>query len=996
MTDQNKSWNGKTGLSDDNSIITMSKIESDAMAREINYLREIVKMKTEGIIRYDQGLYIREWNPYMEELTWLRKEEVIGKCITELSIFDNQDIVYKLDEILKWSEWFKFEHEINVRNKKSFLVSNTSNPLFNEKWNIDWIVSTIRDISEQKELQHDLETHQIELQMQNEQLKVLNDFLQTSQSKYFELYDLAPIGYCTIDENGIFYNFNLKISSMVWVTKEDIKRRNFNSFIFQEDINKYILFIRDIFKTNTQKSCEVRMLKADWNVFWCNISANIIQDENNQKKCNLSIIDITLQKLEEETRIRRNNLISEKALSDKDELLNQFLKKSPIYAYIKDITNEESRVLNASDNYKDMIWIEAKDMIGKSMEELFPEDLAKKMTADDLSVVEKGEVFSIQEELKGGHFLTIKFPITLSNRTLLAWYTIDITEQKKLEEELQKSNRIVKMISECNQVVTQVNTEQELLDSICRIITGLGGYRMAWIGYKIDDEAKNVNTAAYCWFEEGFLDSLKITWDENKNSGLGAVWTAIRENRLVFNDNTLTDPIYATWRERAKNRWYSSSVAIPISINNSIIGIISVYSTEDEVFKEEEVKLLKDLSNSLSRWIQFFREKKENEMFVQRINSQDKINAIGELAWWMAHDFNNVLTILKWNLELLRLSCTLTEEQNKKYMNILYAIDRLTEIVKKIQYLSKKAIIEKKNFDIHNVASEVFNMLKDSIDKIIRLEINFKTWEYYVDWSESCIHQVFLNLAINSSKAFAQRWSKDGDFIRISVDDNLTWLKDFSDSTNFIHIAFKDNWPWMSNEVIEKAFDPYFTTWNISWQGWEGLWLTSVYNIVTSQHLGYIYINSKVWAWTTVHFYLPKWISKKIIPWKEDELIWWGETILVVDDEIQIQNVLKDLLNILGYKVLIAGDWNEAVETYEKMQSIIDLVMMDIRMPNLSWLDALKLMLDINNKVKVIICSWQSSEFVRKWDLDWSKWYISKPFSLDKLTKVIRDVLDEK
>jgi two-component SAPR family response regulator len=65
-------------------------------------------------------------------------------------------------------------------------------------------------------------------------------------------------------------------------------------------------------------------------------------------------------------------------------------------------------------------------------------------------------------------------------------------------------------------------------------------------------------------------------------------------------------------------------------------------------------------------------------------------------------------------------------------------------------------------------------------------------------------------------------------------------------------------------------------------------------------------------------------------------------------------------------------------------------------MPNMSGLDALKLMLDINKKVKVIICSWQSSEFVREWDLEWSKWYISKPFSLDKLTKVIRDVLDEK
>jgi CheY-like chemotaxis protein len=289
-------------------------------------------------------------------------------------------------------------------------------------------------------------------------------------------------------------------------------------------------------------------------------------------------------------------------------------------------------------------------------------------------------------------------------------------------------------------------------------------------------------------------------------------------------------------------------------------------------------------------------------------------------------------------------------------------------------------------------------MLKDSIDKIIKLEIGFNAWDFFINWSESSIHQVLLNLSINSNKAFKKRWHKSGDFIRISVDENRNGLMDIENfiDWDYLHISFKDNWPWMSEEVIKKAFDPYFTTWEKSWQGWVGLWLTSVYNIITSQHGGYIYINSKEWKWTTVHIYLPKWKPEKTIDLKKDKLIWGNETILIVDDEKQIQDISKTMLEMFGYKVLVAGDWEEALEIYTKKQNSIDLVIMDITMPIMWGIEALKLMKKTNDSVKVIIATGQSLYDIKDWDLKDAKNVISKPLAMDKYIKTVRGVLDDK
>ncbi len=127
------------------------------------------------------------------------------------------------------------------------------------------------------------------------------------------------------------------------------------------------------------------------------------------------------------------------SLRNLNEIFNLFMMHSPFYTFIKEVTPAESRVLKASENYREMIGIPGSEMTGKSMAELFPAEIAEKMTADDWSVVSSGKVLDLEENFNGRSYVTVKYPIVQRERTLLAGYTIDVTERKKMEESLLES-----------------------------------------------------------------------------------------------------------------------------------------------------------------------------------------------------------------------------------------------------------------------------------------------------------------------------------------------------------------------------------------------------------------------------------------------------------------------------------------------------------------------------------------------------------------------------
>ena len=164
---------------------------------------------------------------------------------------------------------------------------------------------------------------------------------------------------------------------------------------------------------------------------WFQVTASPLHDEAGRLTGSVHVVhDITTRKRAEEE------------LRESKELLALFMKHSPLYAFIKVVTPTESRVVTVSDNFVELIGMPGSEMVGKTMEELFPAAFAQKITADDWSVVAEGNELTLEEDFKGRHYTTLKFPLELSGKYLLAGYTIDITERKHIEEGVLRAKEV--------------------------------------------------------------------------------------------------------------------------------------------------------------------------------------------------------------------------------------------------------------------------------------------------------------------------------------------------------------------------------------------------------------------------------------------------------------------------------------------------------------------------------------------------------------------------
>lgn len=179
----------------------------------------------------------------------------------------------------------------------------------------------------------------------------------------------------------------------------------------------------------------------------------------------------------------------------------------------------------------------------------------------------------------------------------------DITERKQAEESLRRATRALRTLSETDHILVRATEKLHLLNEVCRIIVEIGGYRLAWVGLAQQDEEKTVKPVGWAGFEEGYLDSVKISWADTEK-GQGPTGVAIRTGKPAICQNMLLDPNYAVWREEATKRGYASSIALPLisDVQGEVqaFGALNIYAPEPDAFDPEEVSLLKILADDLT------------------------------------------------------------------------------------------------------------------------------------------------------------------------------------------------------------------------------------------------------------------------------------------------------------------------------------------------------------------------------------------------------------
>jgi PAS domain S-box-containing protein len=228
----------------------------------------------------------------------------------------------------------------------------------------------------------------------------------------------------------------------------------------------------------------------------------------------------------------------------------------------------------------------------------------------------------------GRNYQIYNFPFQdVDGSPLILEMGVDVTFLREKEAQIRRSNRALKTLSAGNEAVVRADSEAELLRNACRAITEEGGYRLAWIGYAEDDPKKKVRPMAQAGYEEGYLETLKITWADEER-GRGPTGTAIRTGQPVLARNILTDPHFAPWRREAVKRGYASSLVLPLLVEGRAIGALNIYAGEADAFDGEEVGFLADLAGDISFGIMALRGWEERRRMAAALKrSYDEMEA---------------------------------------------------------------------------------------------------------------------------------------------------------------------------------------------------------------------------------------------------------------------------------------------------------------------------------------------------------------------------------
>jgi PAS domain S-box-containing protein len=194
-------------------------------------------------------------------------------------------------------------------------------------------------------------------------------------------------------------------------------------------------------------------------------------------------------------------------------------------------------------------------------------------------------------------------------------------ERSRAEKRLRRVNRTLRLLSDCNQIVIRATEERGLLHDVCRLVVGVGGYRLAWIGFAERDEGKTVRPVAQAGFEEGYLEMVTITWAEDER-GQGPTGTAIRTGQPGICRNILTDPSFASWRDEATERGYAAYIALPLLGEGEAFGSLNVYAADPDAFDEEEVGLLTEMAGDLAFGITALRTRAERDRAQQELRRE--------------------------------------------------------------------------------------------------------------------------------------------------------------------------------------------------------------------------------------------------------------------------------------------------------------------------------------------------------------------------------------
>ncbi len=917
----------------------------DALRASEHKFRTMISTSQEGIISVDDREIITFVNARMAEMLGYAPEDMHGRPLSTFVHEEEQEQYEQQRKLRSLGQATQFDRRYRRKDGSVVWTHVSATPQFDDAQKFIGSFGMVMNISERKQV---------------------DERIAESERKYRTLFESSSDGIFVLDLAGNFLDINKTAYTRLGYTREEMLALPINKLDspeFAAQVPKRLARIRD----RGHAVFESAHIRKDGSIMPVEVNARLLEYKGSLVYFSV-IRDITERKKAEVT-LRESENKYRTIIETSNEMF-WMLDREGRFTYVNKKSGEVSGYT-------------VEELLGKDFAPLIPVKDNDRISSIFFDVLcGKPRHYEVDVIRKDGSVITLSVnsaPVYSGDAVVSAIsFGQDITERKRAEQELRKSEERYRGMFDDSPIAVW----EEDFSAVKARFDVLRASGVADLRAYLDSRPDEI--AAFA----GLVKVLAINSASVKLLGAATKEQVLRNLPAYFNDESLMvfkEELLAL--AEGNNRFAGELPVLDVHGNQKMLDLtLSVQPGHEHALSSVLVSFL-DIT-----------ERKNAEEGQRKLEEQlrqaQKMEAIGTLAGGVAHDFNNILTAIAGYAHLIATDATLDELHQGYAKEIVTSTERASNLTRSLLAFSRKQRVDLRPVNINEIVFGFKKMLSRMIGEDIEFSVNLAVDDMVIEADRGQIEQVLMNLVANARDAMP----KGGQLIiqtqRVDLEETNLIAGQYIDPGRYVIILVLDSGMGMRPEVIQHIFEPFFTTKEVG-KG-TGLGLSMVYGIV-KKHNGFITVSSDLGVGTTFRIYLPLIMADQ----REDaepefvELPTGSETVLLVEDEATVRELMTRVLSKYGYTTIEATNGDEAIELFRMDPSRVDLVISDVIMPGKNGKEVYDILRTIRPDIKVLFISGYEGEILSNTGVMEPRFTcLPKPVYPADLARKVREVLD--